>query len=397
MTTKHTRRMVAAAILAWIGWGCCVDATASDARSLAVDPAQERLGRYVFRFDGRPADGLLPVPPGFPQIVQATVTVGGTPHDVPIAFNADATQVSLVLPAGADGGGITVLTSDTTRQYDDGRIVFTARDARVVGTSAKLETHPGNHRIGFWANPSDAVEWDWKPTRWGMYEATLTYSAAPPDGTEIEVSVGDVKLPARLASTGGWYRYATLPLGRVHVAEAVPQTVAVRCTNKVGGAVMNLKAVSLEPACEGVAPVQADDGSITLHSRDATVRGVSLRYEPAERKQTLGFWSRPTDAASWSFTVTRPGTFVVEVLQGCGAGQGGSTMRLEFDAGREGAPPPIEFLVEDTGGFQAFKPRQVGTVSLSNAGGHSITVGPVRIAKGAACDIRQIRLVPAAE
>jgi hypothetical protein len=38
---------------------------------------------------------------------------------------------------------------------------------------------------------------------------------------------------------------------------------------------------------EWVLTMQADDGSVTLHGRDATVRGTNLRWEPAEKKQTL--------------------------------------------------------------------------------------------------------------
>lgn len=279
--------------------------------------------------------------------------------------------------------------ADETKQFDDGRIVFTARDAQVQGTRTKLETQPGSHRIGFWVDPADTVHWTRAGSRWGRYAVSLTYSTASPDGTEIEVEINGTKLPATLGSTGSWDRYVARPLGTVYLAEAGPQNVAVRCTKKVGAAVMNLKAVTLEPTCEGTPPTQAADGSITLHGRDATVWGTSLRYEPAEKKQTLGFWTKPGDAARWTFAVTQPGDFDIEVLQGCGTGQGGSTMAITVD----GAAPPVEFVVEDTGGFQAFKPRVVGRVSLA-VGEHTLHVQPRKIAKAAACDIRQIRLVP---
>lgn len=360
------------------------------------------LGRYLFRVDRWPADGRLAVPAGFPQIIRADVPE--TARAVAIEFNADATAISLLLPqlpAGASSGTVAVETAEATRQFDDGRIVFTARNAKVLSptaqpdakVTAKLEQHPGNDRIGYWSNPEESVAWAYKASRWGMYDVVLTYSTAAPDGTEIEVAFGDTKLSGRLASTGSWYRYATLPLGRVYLPKAGEHPLAVRCTKKVGGAVMNLKAVTLSPACEGTPPVQADDGSVTLHGRDATVLGTNLRYEPAEKKQTLGFWTRPTDAARWGFTVNAPGEFDVEVLQGCGTGQGGSTMAVEIDPTRSSAVPAIEFVVEDTGGFQEFRPRVVGRVTLA-AGSHDLRVAPRKIAKAAACDIRQIRLVP---
>lgn len=371
--------------------------------SIAEPPNELGVGRFMFHVERRPADGRLPVPTGFPQIIRAAIV--GEPQPVVVELNADASAVALLLPkAPAEAAPVTVAveTADETTQFADGRIVFTARDARVLPrnpatgsrVSAKLESHPANHRIGFWTNPEDTVNWTGKATRWGMYDVVLTYSTAAADGTEIECDVGDTTLKSRLASTGSWYRYTSLPLGRVYLATAGEHPLSVRCTKKMGGAVMNLKSVTLSPACEGTPPVQAADGSVILHGRDATVLGTALRYEPAENKQTLGFWGRPTDAARWEFTLNQPGTFDVEVLQGCGTGQGGSTMAITIDEARSAGTAAIEFVVEDTGGFQAFRPRIVGRVSLATAGRHDLRIAPTKIAKAAACDVRQIRLVP---
>lgn len=367
-----------------------------------IDPPGT-LGRTRFHVATPPADGRLAVPRGFPQIVRATLAAADGPRDLPIELSADAAAVAILLPqplppaaAAAPPGEqatITVDTLDATRQFDDGRIGLAATDAEIVGTTARLESHPGNHRIGFWTDAGDAVRWKLAATRWGMYDVRLTYANAGPAGGEIAVDVGGTTLTGTLASTGSWYRYATLPLGRAYLAQAGEHPLVVRCTKKAGAAVMNLKAVALEPACEGRPPVQDADGTVLLHGRDATVRGTMLRYEPAEKKQTLGFWVRPGDAAEWSFTVGTAGSFDVEVLQGCGPGQGGSTMRATFDGGGA-ADRELSFVVEETTGFQDFKPRVIGRVTLA-AGGHLLRVGPERIAAKAACDIRQVRLVPA--
>jgi arylsulfatase A-like enzyme len=140
---------------------------------------------------------------------------------------------------------------------------------------------------------------------------------------------------------------------------------------------------------------RADDGAIVLHGRAATVRGTKLRYEPEPHKQTLGYWTQASDAAEWTFAVSRPGDYEIEVLQGCGAGQGGSVMAVMVDADRGGVPAPIEFTVEETGHFQAFTPRAVGRVHLA-AGEHGIRIQPKTILKAACCDIREVRLVPLA-
>ncbi|HEX5271722.1 MAG TPA: sulfatase-like hydrolase/transferase [Gemmataceae bacterium] len=134
---------------------------------------------------------------------------------------------------------------------------------------------------------------------------------------------------------------------------------------------------------------QAKDGTVTLAARTAEVHGLQLRYEPLPHKDTLGFWTRADDWASWEFTVTKPGTFSVEVLQGCGKGQGGSA--VEAAVGDQ----VVKFTVEDTGGFQSFKAREVGTVKIDKAGRHTLTIKATKKAAAAVMDLRSVMLRPA--
>jgi hypothetical protein len=133
---------------------------------------------------------------------------------------------------------------------------------------------------------------------------------------------------------------------------------------------------------------QGKDGTILLHSRTAEVHGVMLRYEPLPHKTTLGYWVNPDDWASWEFTLSRPGTFLVEVLQGCGKGQGGS--EVEVAVGNQ----ITKFTVEDTGHFQNFKAREIGTVKIEKSGRQTLTIKPKSRAKAAVMDVRQVRLKP---
>lgn len=342
-----------------------------------------RLPYADLLIDQRPGDGRLLMPRALPQIVSA-VLPGTPPRYLPIEVNQDASEIVVVTP---DDDQIELRTCDTSQQAATGEIYFAAREAQVHGRQAKLESHPGNYRIGFWSNANDYVTWDYSATRWGRYRVLLTYSTASPDGTEIEVEMGGEKVGGTLKSTGSWYVYHTVELGDLNLAKEGQQTLTVRCLKKVGGAVMNLKAVILVPTCEGTPPVQAENGGVLLHGRDATVNSTRLRYEPAEKKQTLGYWTNQQDAAQWTFTLTQGGEFDVEVHQGCGTGQGGSEMALSI--GEQNS----SFTVEETGHFQNFRPRIVGRVKLE-AGEHVLHVQPTKIAKTAACDIRQIRLIP---
>ena len=125
-----------------------------------------------------------------------------------------------------------------------------------------------------------------------------------------------------------------------------------------------------------------------LHARDATIHGTKLQYETKPHKNTVGYWVNVTDQVCWDFAVVLGGRFDVEIHQGCGTGHGGSTVAIEV-AGQN-----REFTVKDTGHFQNFVPRKIGTVRLPK-GGHRFWLKPVRKAAGAIMDVRRIRLIPA--
>lgn len=136
---------------------------------------------------------------------------------------------------------------------------------------------------------------------------------------------------------------------------------------------------------------QAVDGAILLHARTARVHGTQLRYEPQPHKNTLGFWTHVEDHASWEFTITRPGRFSVEVLQGCGAGQGGSTAALTASG------QTLTFTVVDTGGFQQFQTRTIGELVLDRPGRQSLSIRATKKAAAAVMDVRSITLKPKSE
>lgn len=132
--------------------------------------------------------------------------------------------------------------------------------------------------------------------------------------------------------------------------------------------------------------VQAADGTIALTARAADVHGVQLRYEPLPHKETLGYWTRTSDWASWEFTVRVPGTFAIEALQGCGKGHGGS--EVEFAV----AEQVLAMTVEDTGHFQNFKSRAIGRVKLDKPGRYTLSVKPRTKPGAAVMDLRAVAL-----
>lgn len=133
---------------------------------------------------------------------------------------------------------------------------------------------------------------------------------------------------------------------------------------------------------------QAADGTITLAARTADVHGEQLRFEPLPHKNTLGYWTNAADWASFEFEVEKPGAFEVELLAGCGRGSGGST--VEVTIGNE----KLSFPVEETGGFQEFRPRTIGRVTLNKTGRHLLAVRATNKPGPAVMDLRQVRLLP---
>ncbi|MBX3744527.1 MAG: sulfatase-like hydrolase/transferase [Verrucomicrobiae bacterium] len=135
-------------------------------------------------------------------------------------------------------------------------------------------------------------------------------------------------------------------------------------------------------------PIAPDpDGTVRLHARHAKVHGEVLRYEPQPFKDTLGWWTRAEDSASWSVALDQPGRFAVEVLQGCGKGSGGSTVDVHV------ADQSLAFTVLETGGFQDFVRRPIGEVDLP-AGTHPVRVQPASKPGLAVMDLREVTLRP---
>lgn len=222
------------------------------------------------------------------------------------------------------------------------------------------------------------LSWTWKAPRWGMYRLQFHFT----DDTQ------DEQAPFRLtmeSSEKEGQRISPIspstPL-QVYLPETRTYTLAY-----LGHRHEQLEAVSLIPAPEGASPSKEADQRVVLNSRDATVKGRVLRYEPNPKKLCLGFWSHPEDRAEWTFTVASPGVFEVEIDQGCGRGHGGSLAYVSC------SEQDFPFTVEDTGHFQNFRTRSLGQLHLSEVGPHTLTVGARNKAKGAVMDVREVRLL----
>jgi arylsulfatase A len=150
------------------------------------------------------------------------------------------------------------------------------------------------------------------------------------------------------------------------------------------------EAAAPDAPAESVRNQQAADGVVILPAKTADVHGKMLRYEPEPHKNTLGYWTRADDWASWDFEVTRPGEFALHGLVGCGNGSGGS--EVEFAVGEQ----RLRMTVKETGGFQNFVDRKLGTIKLDRPGHFTLTVKVLAKPSNAVMDLREVTLKPVA-
>ncbi len=133
--------------------------------------------------------------------------------------------------------------------------------------------------------------------------------------------------------------------------------------------------------------LQNEDGSVSLHSSTADVFGQMLRYEPLPHKDTLGYWVRQDDWASFEYTLKRPGQYHLIAHVGCGT-DGGSLVHFET------AGQTLPLTVPATGHFQKFVPQNLGVVVLDQPGRYLLTVKCQTLEGAAVMDLRKIELKP---
>jgi hypothetical protein len=354
----------------------------------------DQFGLFEFEPAETPADKeIWPLKTPTPNIVciRGEIPLGETQPliDPALIFNPDATEAKFELwERNESNNTIVVESAEASGQQTDGRILFTAADAVVKGTNAKLESHPGNSRIGFWTGRDDRAIWEYTATRPGTYRATLCYSRSGGHPATVALSVGDSQLTAEIKGTGSWYRYQSEVLGTVTISKPGKLSVEIKGIKTVG-ALINLKGLVLTPISEGKPVQTADvDGVILCHSRDATIHGVQVQYEPKPEKNTVGYWTHVSDRVSWTVDFPKAGKYDVEVLQGCGKGHGGSEVNIVM------LDQSLSFVVEDTGHFQNFKSRVIGQFKIDSPGRYRFMIVPTKKASVAVMDVRQVRLLP---
>ncbi len=253
-------------------------------------------------------------------------------------------------------------------QFSDGRWCLSpnAAEAKSTFTGEFTATRPGSYTAEIYLNSSV------------VFSKKVAF--------HLEKSMASKILPIQASPT----MIQPFELGRVKIPEPGPTKWTLKLPEDVHAGI-KLSHIVLRPAPEGEPIRQLADGSVLLHARDSTTHGTKLQYEHLPHKNTVGYWIYESDYPSWQFELLRPGTYAVEVLQGCGTGHGGSEVNLKIH------DTSLPFFVEETGHFQHFVPRIVGEVQFPRPDQYQLELIPVKKAGGAVMDVRQIRLIPLAK
>ena len=140
---------------------------------------------------------------------------------------------------GAVKGGVARVTPGV------GEIRLHPAEAQIHGTKLQYEAQPMKRTLGFWVNVGDWVSWDFKVGKAGKYEVEVLQGCAG-GGSEVAVEVGGQSCRFTVENTGHFQQFILRTIGVVELAEG-EATLAVKPQTKKGGAVMDLRQVTLRP------------------------------------------------------------------------------------------------------------------------------------------------------
>ena len=129
------------------------------------------------------------------------------------------------------------------------------------------------------------------------------------------------------------------------------------------------------------------DGSvIELPATEAKLQGSMIRLQQEGDADGIGYWSDPTDTASWKLAVVHPGTYQISADMGSPSPDSHFTIQA---GSRE-----IDCQSEDTGGWYRYRLVDVGTLTFDAAGPVTLTIKPKSADAWIPINLRAIRLMP---
>ena len=111
---------------------------------------------------------------------------------------------------------------------------------------------------------------------------------------------------------------------------------------------------------------QQADGTVSLMYTQADIHGKTPRVETGQ----IGYWNDAKDSVSWTFRVSKPGTFAVRIVYSCAKGAGGSAFAVTAGTSR------LQAATVETGSWRKRAARDLGTLTLDKPGEYTLIVKP---------------------
>ena len=119
---------------------------------------------------------------------------------------------------------------------------LTADDAEIHAATARVEGDQ-ERNIGYWVDASDTVSWPAKITHPGLFRVEVVQACPEATaGTEYTLSVGDQTVSCKVAATGSWRSYKTVPVDKIKIDQDGSLIIELVAGKLKGFAVMNLRA-----------------------------------------------------------------------------------------------------------------------------------------------------------
>jgi alpha-L-fucosidase len=181
----------------------------------------------------------------------------------------------------------------------------------------------------------------------------------PTDGKLVVPGLKNQVKSATLLATGEKLKTSATDDGvLIEVPATAPDAISSTIVLKFKG----------QPEVEGVVLKQSADGTVALAAADADLHG-GLQYESGNGKDNIGYWTDPSDYASWTFKVNQPGKYAVTAVT---ADQGTGNYQVSL------GDQKISGTAPNTGDYTTFQStRLIGALEISAPGIVTLTVKPV--------------------
>jgi hypothetical protein len=130
-------------------------------------------------------------------------------------------------------------------QTADGVATLPASQAIIHGAKLNYETGGSKDNLGYWIDPADWAEWEFKVVRPGKVRVTAEIAAL---GTgSFDLKIDGQTLRGTAPNTGDYGKFQTVDLGIVDLDRIGKTTLSVRPVVE-GWQPLNLKSITLKPA-----------------------------------------------------------------------------------------------------------------------------------------------------